>query len=451
MGTLASGISAALGRADFLQERTEWSARVSRARAYLKGLQGKDAVVVVAEKDAPDYLASVFVGMERGYALVLASPDWGELQWRALARSLDGVSAASGGLTPLPACYYDTAGQLTKRSMPKELAGTLSLGTGGSSGALRMSTHDIDTLEASVQATDEFFNPPSHSAVCLLPLNHVSGLMQAMRAACFGGQLWLGSPREWEEAMFVPRHWVSSVVPTLLNRWLQEPHRIERLRAFHTLYTGGAALSGTLLAQARRDGLALAPVYGMTETASMILGTRPEEVDEQGVQGTCLPHCSVTLHPDQTLRVRARSLHRAYLDELLLGDFLKKTDYFDTGDIAQLTDTGRVRILGRADTIINTGGLKVSPERIESCLQDHSQIAEAAVCALPDNRWGQIVCCLYVPRESSRVTIAELETYLRLHLSPEHLPKRWKAVDILPRNSRHKLERSQLPALMESR
>jgi fatty-acyl-CoA synthase len=92
---------------------------------------------------------------------------------------------------------------------------------------------------------------------------------------------------------------------------------------------------------------------------------------------------------------------------------------------------GTIRILGRGNACINTGGEKVWPEEVEIAVRDHPAIADAAVIGLPDEQWGQRVTGVIAMRHE--VSDAELAAHCRARLTAYKCPKQWIRVDRLPR------------------
>jgi O-succinylbenzoic acid--CoA ligase len=171
--------------------------------------------------------------------------------------------------------------------------------TGGSSGKIRFAIHTWETLMASVQGFRKYFQLTQVNSFCVLPLYHVSGLMQFMRSFTSGGKLVIQPFKALEaggKCNIEPSEFFISLVPTQLQRLLQNPELAAWLSHFQTVLLGGAPAWQELLEQARHQNIRLAPTYGMTETASQIATLKPEEfLKGNNSSGQILPHVKVTI------------------------------------------------------------------------------------------------------------------------------------------------------------
>jgi acyl-CoA synthetase (AMP-forming)/AMP-acid ligase II len=122
--------------------------------------------------------------------------------------------------------------------------------------------------------------------------------------------------------------------------------------------------------------------------------------------------------------------------------------YFRSGDLVEICGEGGnyYRIVGRCKDIINRGGMKISPTEIDLALEKHPQLAEAAVCAYPDERLGEKICACIVPRpESEPPTLEDLQAYLlQQGFARFKLPERLTVLAQLPRNPLGKVQRFTL-------
>jgi len=115
---------------------------------------------------------------------------------------------------------------------------------------------------------------------------------------------------------------------------------------------------------------------------------------------------------------------------------------FVTSDLGALLPDGSLRVLGRADDVIVSGGEKVVPAAVEQVLQQHPSVVEAAVLGVPDEQWGQRVVALVVLRDPLPLAVA------REHVAGA-LPRSWaprelREVPSLPLLTTGKINRAQL-------
>jgi o-succinylbenzoate---CoA ligase len=378
-----------------------------RAIARENGFE-KVGCVVIRESDPTRFLETFFAAMEQGCAIWLASPDWGEERLRETAEMANETECEPGAIL---------------------------IPTGGTTGRLRFAAHTWETLSASARGFGEFFGETcGHKTLCVLPLYHVSGLMQAVRVATFGGRLVVGNahdPRAGLPPDFSPEGFFISLVPTQLRRLLDDG-AAAWLGRFKTILVGGASLDTALAARAFEARLPLSPSYGMTETAAAICALKPSEflAGASGV-GRPLPHVSVTLDADSRVRIRAKSLCAVMIPA-------KGADFSNgllTNDIGEMGADGVLHIKGRADRVIVSGGQKIDAGEVEEALLETGLLTDAFVLGMSDPLWGEKVAALYAGKQASQGLEESLKNAVRRKLSPIHVPKKWVRVDAIPRNA----------------
>jgi O-succinylbenzoic acid--CoA ligase len=223
-----------------------------------------------------------------------------------------------------------------------------------------------------------------------------------------------------------------SVVPTMLTRIIE--HRpFTDLRA---VLVGGGPIPDGLLERAAAAGLPVLPTYGMTETFGQVATLKPgAPVDYKGHP---LPGVKIRLEPDRRIAVRGDQVSPGYL-----GEPDRPDPWLITNDLGTIDDDGAVRVLGRADTVIVTGGENVSPERVEAVLREHPAIDDLVVVGVPDGEWGEAIVCLYQGRP------ADIGEWARARLPGFMVPKRFVLVDSVPTTPMGKPDRSKARVLAE--
>jgi O-succinylbenzoic acid--CoA ligase len=118
-----------------------------------------------------------------------------------------------------------------------------------------------------------------------------------------------------------------------------------------------------------------------------------------------------------------------------------------TGDAGEVDPEGRLRVLGRADGVISTGGEKVWPEEVEAALHDHPAVAEVLVRGRADPEWGERVVAYVVPRSGGDPpTLEDLRRFASQRLARHKGPRELVLVAELPRTSSGKARRSNSSA-----
>lgn len=99
---------------------------------------------------------------------------------------------------------------------------------------------------------------------------------------------------------------------------------------------------------------------------------------------------------------------------------LDSTRYSIPGDMATVESDGTISLLGRGSLCINTGGEKVYPEEVESCIRTHPGVRDVAVVGVPDSRWGEVVTAAVVADD---VETDDLVEHVRGKLAPYKVPR----------------------------
>jgi O-succinylbenzoic acid--CoA ligase len=419
--------------------------------------------IFIAEPDPIRFLAGFIAARAAGCHIFLCNPNWVDWEWQqvfALVQPdliLGQVTNPTISLPPSPPTPSFS------HSAP------IMIPTGGSSGQIRFAIHTWETLMASVRGFQEYFGENPINSCCVLPLYHVSGLMQFMRSLTTGGRLIITSFKHLESGEqfdFDPVDFFISLVPTQLQRCLQNSQLTSWLSRFQTVLLGGAPAWGSLFDQARRYSIPLAPTYGMTETASQVVTLKPKDfLAGNSSSGRVLPHAKVTIRSstgeilgaNQTgkITIQADSLTLGYYPELSPNRLNSPTQQpanpptFPTDDLGFFDEWGYLNVVGRSSNKIITGGENVFPSEVEAAIQATQLVADVCVTGVPDLQWGQVVTAVYVPCLQT-VSTALLQTVLEDKLSKYKRPKYWVPVESLPRNSQGKVNYEQLQKVVSA-
>ena len=195
----------------------------------------------------------------------------------------------------------------------------------------------------------EFYQVAQINSICVLPLYHVSGLMQLIRSLLTDGQIVISNLTNIASlnlSIDLGNYFIS-LVPTQLHKLLAlDPGWLQQ---FHTILLGGAPPSIELLAQARRAQLPLALTYGMTETAAQITSLKPAEflAGNQSC-GRVLPHVEIELRATAAdgigmICIKSKSMMLGYFPAI------NPVTYFEPDDLGKIDRQGYLTILGRQD------------------------------------------------------------------------------------------------------
>ncbi len=414
---------------------------------FLQLIQENQPKILLSQPEPIKFIASFIAAVAAGCPVFLCNPNWVKQEWQQV---LDLVQ-------PDIILGQDIATDRHQRysSIPNPqspVPNSIMIPTGGSSGKIRFAIHTWETLMASVQGFRKYFQLTQVNSFCVLPLYHVSGLMQFMRSFTSGGKLVirpLKALEAGEKCNIEASEFFISLVPTQLQRLLQNPELAAWLSHFQTVLLGGAPAWQELLEQARHQNIRLAPTYGMTETASQIATLKPEEfLKGNNSSGQILPHAKVTIRSpnNEILDINNTGIITIQTNSLALGYYpetFPNNHKFQVDDIGFIDKQGDINIIGRNSNKIITGGENVFPFEIEAAIRATGLVADICIIGLPDSHWGEIVTAIYIP-SNPEISTNTLQIAIENKLSKFKRPKQWIPVKTLPRNSQGKINLEQL-------
>jgi malonyl-CoA/methylmalonyl-CoA synthetase len=174
-----------------------------------------------------------------------------------------------------------------------------------------------------------------------------------------------------------------------------------------------------------------------------------------GTVGYALPGISARVADDQgrelprgeagVLEIKGPNIFRGYwhMPEKTAEEF-RADGWFITGDIATMSDNGRVTIVGRAKDLIISGGFNVYPKEVESEIDDLPGVKESAVIGVPHRDFGEGVTAIVVPDGSVDISEDSIIAALLGRLARFKQPKHVFIVDELPRNTMGKVQKNIL-------
>jgi len=291
-----------------------------------------------------------------------------------------------------------------------------------------------------------------------LPLFHQHGLSGVHAVLAAGGTAHLSarfSAAGLAGAVRRHRATVLFAVPTMYQALLDDGQNHGGLLAGARLAVCGSAPLTAALTERLALELGRAPLvrYGLTETGLNVshttTGIRPGSV------GIPLPGVLVRLWAgsapaapgaDGEIQVRGPHVFEGYAgDPSATDDAFTPDGWFRTGDIGRLhSATGHLVVCGRIKEMIITGGLNVYPREVETVLEEHPAVAEAAVAGIPHPHWGEQVTAWITLRPGRAFDEAALIAHAHTALAGYKCPKRVYLLPALPRTSVGKLQRSSL-------
>jgi acyl-CoA synthetase (AMP-forming)/AMP-acid ligase II len=254
-------------------------------------------------------------------------------------------------------------------------------------------------------------------------------------------------------------------VPTIWNDLLRfaQSNPVD-LSSLRMITAGGAAVPRQLIERYRDElGVEMVQGWGMTETSPLCAlalpprGTPPEEEIEWRVMaGRVVPGVEIrvttedgTILPNDgesvgEFEVRGPWITGSYYREDAPDRF--RDGWLRTGDMGTLDSLGFMQISDRTKDVIKTGGEWISSVELENEVMAHPAVVEAAVIAVPDERWSERPLAVVVVEEGAEVDAPELVTFLSARVSRWWVPERWAFVGEVPKTSVGKFDKKQLRA-----
>lgn len=306
--------------------------------------------------------------------------------------------------------------------------------TSGSTGSPKEIRLSKEYMRDSARRTNEFFSICEDSRLhTCLDFNYIASKMMVVRADLAGCRLTSEKPssRPLAEMAKDERIDLLSVVPAQMN-WILDAD--ERWTGLRHILIGGSSIPSVLRRRIVLSGYDAWETYGMTETASHIALRKVSDGEVlfkslEGIRvGVNESGCLVVTMPDGT--------------ELT------------TNDLAEISDDGEFRILGRADSCIISGGIKIIPEQLE-CRLGHFIAFDYCLSSVEDGKWGEkLVLVVERPDGGMDEEFLKMAVGVRLRQYRKILdlgvksPKDVVMVDRLPRTPNGKIDRRKLKDML---
>ena len=299
--------------------------------------------------------------------------------------------------------------------------------TSGSTGAPKLMQVEKQRMLNSARITCDFLGLlPGNTALLCMSLDYIAGKMMVVRALERHLKLMTIAPSGHPLSGLMEDIDFAAMVPMQVYNSLQVPEECERLMQIRHLIIGGGAIDKKMQEELRSFPNAVWSTYGMTETLSHIALRRisgPEATDWY----TPLAGVKIGLTENHCLTISAPHLTQSTLI---------------TNDIAKIDSNGKFKILGRADNVINSGGVKIQIEEVERRLNDLG-IDNVAIGSCADEKFGEAVVLLNASDVSDSTlnqAISQLPKYWQ--------PKRIIKVDAIPLTENGKIARQKVKEIV---
>ncbi len=259
----------------------------------------------------------------------------------------------------------------------------------------------------------------------------------------------------------VPTIWLG-----ILHLLDEQPGRWDLSHMKGMLVGGSAAPRAMIAAFKQRHGLAVCHGWGMTETSPVATVTALpgalREADEEtqfdhiAMQGVPLPLVELRMRDEQgnelpwdgsamgELEVRGPWIAASYFDSPDETERWTEDGWFKTGDIVSIHPSGHIQIQDRAKDVIKSGGEWISSVALEGALMAHPAVREAAVIAIPNEKWQERPLAVVALKEGQSATPDELREFLAPQFAKWWLPDRFEFVSEIPKTGVGKFRKTAL-------
>jgi long-chain acyl-CoA synthetase len=455
----------------------ELDARSSRlANALRSAGAGQGARVAYLDRTAPESIELLFAVAKIGAVAV-------PLNWRLAPPELKAVIAdARPGVLIAGEPYAELASELAAESELVVVGEAyvdpggrgdaddvvLQLYTSGTTGVPKgvLTTHRNLTAAAETSPYWEF--DADTVSLTPLPMFHIGGIGWAFLGLWNGATTILVREFDAESVLAViERQRVTNavLVPTMLQLMTAVTGAAERdYSELRSIAYGASPITTPVLRAALRTfRCALYGIYGLTESTGGVVQLDPADHDPDGPRarllrsaGRPLPWVELRVvdplsredvrpHEVGEVWLRAPNVMRGYFGRPAeTAAALTSDGWLRTGDGGYLDEEGYLFLTDRIKDMIVSGGENVYPIEVEEALAQHPDVADVAVIGVPDERWGEQVKALVIPRPGAAPSPDELVAFARTRLAGYKLPRSIELVDELPRTPSGKVLKREL-------
>jgi fatty-acyl-CoA synthase len=310
-------------------------------------------------------------------------------------------------------------------------------------------------------------------ALPVVPMFHVNAWGVPFAATLVGAKQVMPGPHLDPQSLLEDfeqeRVTITAGVPTVFLGILQtldgDPEAYD-LSSMRAMAVGGSAAPRSMIEGFdERHGLTVVHAWGMTETdpvatichldSELLEAPKDEQYKQRAKQGRPLPFIEVRARGDEgfipwdgetmgELEVRGPWVSRSYYNAPEGDEKFTEDGWFSTGDVVTIDPDGYVEIRDRDKDLVKSGGEWISSVDLENALMGHEAVAEAAVIAIPHEKWDERPLAVVVLKEEQDVTAEELLSHLEGDFAKWQLPDAVEFVDEIPQTATGKFLKMEL-------
>ncbi|MGN5238620.1 AMP-binding protein [Rhodococcus sp. SJ-3] len=409
--------------------------------------------------------------LEQSGAKVLVQPD----RWRSVEYG-DRLAVYSdiptlehvvvvGDAVPADACAWKDLVTTTSVYMPPTVHAddvALLIYTSGTTSAPKGVQHSHNSLLAEQRSAPQYLGA-GDDAVQLVsfPPGHIAGVGSVLRPLLHGHDtVYMDT---WDPSLaveLIARHHVTATsgTPFHLTGMLDLGDVAGKLATMREFLIGAATVPEELVRRAATVGISTYRCYGSTEQPTITSGSAVDpEVARLGTDGSPLPGVRVRIvdeagadvptGTDGEVVTRGPDQFVGYRDASLNVSAFTVDGWMRTGDLGHLDADGRLTITDRIKDVVIRAGETISSGQLEDVLVTHPAVAEGAIVAAPDPRYGEVVAAVVVPVPGTDIDLDSIrEHFAKSGLAKQKTPERFVLVDSLPRTALGKIRKAELRA-----
>jgi fatty-acyl-CoA synthase len=293
--------------------------------------------------------------------------------------------------------------------------------------------------------------PKERRYLACAPISHAAGMLVTPTLMA-GGCVVLHrrfDPDRWLADVVAERATLALLVPTMIYVLLDHPALDDTdFSRLETIMYGASPISPARLAEGiRRIGPVFSQLYGQTECGGIATSMwrahhDPDDPVRLASCGLPMPNVRVEVLDDTgrpapdgepgEISVQGPCVMKGYFKQPGLTADTLVDGWLRTGDMAVRDEEGFLTIVDRKKDMIVSGGFNVFPREIEDVLARHPAVSAAAVIGVPDDKWGEAVKAIVVPRPGHAIDADELIRLVKREKAASYAPKSVDVVDALP-------------------
>jgi fatty-acyl-CoA synthase len=297
-----------------------------------------------------------------------------------------------------------------------------------------------------------------------IPLFHVGGMnIQTLPCLHGGGTVTLHArfePGETLAAIERDRPDLTVLVPAQMAALLAHPGwETADLSSLRAVTTGSTIVPVPLIEKFHQRGLPVIQIYGSTETAPVVVYQKAADAERRiGSTGRAGLHSEIRLVDKQfhdvhagtrgEILVRGPQIMREYWNDPQATAEALRDGWYYSGDIGHLDEEGWLYIDERKKDVIISGGENIYPAELETVLTECEAIAEAAVVARADEKWGEVPVAAVVLREAGSMDREGVLALFGDRIARYKHPQDVLFLDALPRNVMGKIQKFRLREML---